>query len=77
MYGTICCEALLHRVQHVFAIMKYMNIDSDAWPCADKIIFETKKDAQTAATVALHRYGGVVKPYRCKYCDLWHLASNY
>ncbi len=54
-----------------------MDSDSNVLPCADKIAFETKKDAQTAATVALHRYGGGVKPYRCRYCDLWHLASNY
>lgn len=45
-------------------------------PCAEKITFDTQKEAQTAATLAQHRYGSQLKPYRCAHCDLWHLASN-
>lgn len=47
--------------------------------CADKLAFATQKEAWTAATVARfqHAGGGRLKSYRCKYCDLWHLASKY
>ena len=45
-------------------------------PCADKLIFDSKADAQATATVAHYRYGGSVKPYHCAHCDMWHLASS-
>jgi len=53
-----------------------MDNDEKILPCADKIAFDTQKEAQTAATLAAHRYGSHVKPYRCKHCNLWHLASD-
>jgi len=46
-------------------------------PCSDKLAFSTQKEAETAAIVAAHQYGSVLKAYRCRYCDLWHLSSNY
>jgi hypothetical protein len=46
-------------------------------PCADKLVFGTKQEAQAAATVAEYRYATKLKPYTCRYCSLWHLASNY
>jgi hypothetical protein len=45
-------------------------------PCAEKLVFETRQSAQTAATVAAHQRGIQLKVYRCKYCGLWHLASR-
>jgi len=46
-------------------------------PCSDKLSFDTQKQAATAATVAQHQHGTKLKVYRCRYCNLWHLASNY
>lgn len=46
-------------------------------PCADKLVFDTKEQAEAAATVAEHTYGNKLRPYVCRYCGLWHLSSNY
>lgn len=54
-----------------------MEDTDNSLPCADKISFDTQKDAQATATTAKYRYGGYVKPYRCKHCSLWHLARDY
>lgn len=43
--------------------------------CQDKMVFETRKEAQTAATVAMHQRGIKLRPYKCRECDLWHLTS--
>lgn len=46
--------------------------------CAEKLAFSTQKEAWTAATVARFQHGGTrLKAYRCKLCDLWHLASHF
>lgn len=54
-----------------------MNDDADLLPCEDKIAFDTRKAAQTAATVAAHQHGANLKTYLCRYCRLYHLSSNY
>ena len=46
-------------------------------PCADKIAYDTQKDAQAAATVARHWHGSKLYTYKCQYCALWHLATDY
>lgn len=51
--------------------------ESAALPCVDKIAFDSQKAAQAAATVARYQHGIRVKPYRCKYCNLWHLATTW
>ncbi len=46
--------------------------------CLDKLAFNTQKEAWTAAIVARFQHGDVqLKAYKCRICDLWHLASNY
>ncbi|HEX7633130.1 MAG TPA: hypothetical protein VF401_02260 [Candidatus Saccharimonadales bacterium] len=50
--------------------------NDDLLPCADKLAFDTQKQANAAAVVAAHQYGAKLKSYRCKHCDLWHLSSN-
>jgi hypothetical protein len=45
-------------------------------PCAEKLAFDTAKDARAAATVAEYRYGTKLKIYQCRYCGLWHLSSQ-
>lgn len=51
--------------------------ETDALPCVEKLVFDTKKQAETAATVANYQHGINLKAYVCKYCGLWHLSSNY
>jgi hypothetical protein len=46
-----------------------------ALPCADKLAFDTQKEAKAAAVVADHQHGTKLKTYCCKHCGLWHLAS--
>jgi len=45
-------------------------------PCAEKLAFDTKKDADATANVAHYRYGSHVHSYKCRYCGLWHLSSG-
>lgn len=45
--------------------------------CEDKMSFNTKQEAETAAVVAKHQRGSELKVYRCSKCDLWHLSSDY
>jgi len=49
----------------------------DVLPCADKLAFDTPEAAQATATVSEHRYGGKLKVYKCRYCQLYHLSSDY
>lgn len=56
-----------------------MDVDTDennGLPCAEKLAFDTKKDADATANVAHYRYGNKLKSYVCRYCNLWHLSSN-
>jgi hypothetical protein len=46
--------------------------------CLGKMTWATKELAAAASSYAQWQYGGNsgrIKPYRCKYCDKWHLAS--
>jgi len=52
-------------------------MDREELPCADKLAFDTKRQAEAAATVALHQHGTKLHAYRCRYCSLWHLSSDY
>jgi hypothetical protein len=52
-----------------------MNKDEDVLPCHDKMVFDTKKEAETTAIVAEHTRGTKLKAYLCAYCQLWHLSS--
>lgn len=44
-------------------------------PCAEKLAFDTPRQARAAAVVAAHQHGVKLKVYQCRYCGLWHLAS--
>lgn len=46
-------------------------------PCADKLAFDTRRQAQATATTAQYQNGADVKPYKCTYCKLWHLSTSY
>jgi hypothetical protein len=49
--------------------------DTVELPCKEKLAFDTKKQAAATATVVQYRYGTIVRPYKCRHCDLWHLSS--
>lgn len=45
-------------------------------PCADKLVFDTKAQAQASAVALAWQRGSKLKAYRCTHCGLWHLSSN-
>lgn len=49
---------------------------SEDLPCAQKLAFDTQKQANAAANVAEYQRGVVLKAYHCRHCQLWHLSSN-
>lgn len=51
--------------------------DDPQQPCADKMAFDTQKEAVAAGTAAEWQYGGALKAYRCQHCKLWHLATRH
>jgi hypothetical protein len=51
--------------------------DVQKLPCAEKVAFDTKKEAAAAGSAAEWQYGGSLKAYQCQYCRLWHLSSNF
>lgn len=54
-----------------------MESDNSAeMSCKDKLAFETKEAASATANVVHYRYGSKVRPYKCRHCGLWHLASS-
>lgn len=52
-----------------------LEYEDNALPCADKLAFDTKREASAAANVAEFQHGTKVKPYHCHHCQLWHLSS--
>lgn len=52
-----------------------MDEDS-ALPCAEKMVFDSKKEAEAVALAADWQHGASLKAYRCRHCNLWHLSSQ-
>lgn len=52
-------------------------MSQETLPCADKLAFETVEAAQATAMVSEHHYGTKLKVYRCRHCQLYHLATDY
>lgn len=52
------------------------QLDSPELPCKDKLAFDTRREAAATATVVRYRYGGYMRVYLCRYCQLWHLSSS-
>ena len=48
---------------------------NDELACAEKLAFDSKEAAEGAAVYANHRHGTKLKVYKCRNCQLWHLAS--
>jgi hypothetical protein len=53
-----------------------MTEETSELPCAEKMVFNTRKQAQATATAADWQYGATLKAYKCRYCHLWHLSSQ-
>jgi hypothetical protein len=45
--------------------------------CETKMSFDTKKQAHDAARIAMLQHNTKLKVYKCRKCELWHLASDY
>jgi hypothetical protein len=45
--------------------------------CQEKLVFQTKEEAEKAALVAKYQHGAILKPYLCDLCALWHLTSDF
>lgn len=50
--------------------------ENDALPCAEKMVFDTRKQAESTALAADWQHGASLRPYKCRYCHLWHLSSQ-
>ncbi|MGB4800861.1 MAG: hypothetical protein WBP03_05095 [Candidatus Saccharimonadales bacterium] len=50
--------------------------DAVKLPCADKIAFDSKKQAEATATTSAYWYGTRPHAYRCSHCGLWHLSTT-
>ncbi len=51
-------------------------IDENVLPCAEKMVFDTLKQAQSTALAADWQHGASLKAYKCRHCHLWHLSSQ-
>lgn len=51
--------------------------DENQLPCADKITYDSKEAATGAAAAVEWQRGLGLKAYQCRYCSLWHLATDY
>jgi hypothetical protein len=49
---------------------------SEKLPCDEKMVFESFEEAEATALAADWQHGAMLKPYLCKHCHLWHLASR-
>lgn len=45
-------------------------------PCADKLVFDTRRQAAAMANVLRYQRGTRLRPYICRYCHLWHLSTD-
>jgi len=54
-----------------------MNEPAAELPCADKLAFDTRLEAEASAAVLLWQRGTRLKAYLCTHCALWHLSTNY
>jgi hypothetical protein len=54
----------------------HTNEDKPAFSCSDKLVFDTRDEAASAAVAIEHQRGTKLKAYSCRDCQLWHLASE-
>jgi hypothetical protein len=54
-----------------------MSEDEQKLPCWEKVVFDTKKEAEAAGLAADWQHGATLMAYKCRHCHLWHLATKY
>lgn len=57
--------------------MNTQDTEEITLPCKDKVAFEARKEAEAAGLAADWQYGATLKAYKCRFCELWHLATKY
>ena len=50
--------------------------ESQKLPCADKLAFDSEKEALDQARVIKWKRNIKLKTYKCRHCNLWHLSSS-
>jgi len=65
---------LASALRFIQSIRYLMNMEE--LPCADKLVYDSKKEAQAAATALNYQKGSQLRPYKCRHCQLWHLTSQ-
>ena len=53
-----------------------MTDETQASACADKLVFNSKAEAQNQARVLRWQRDIKLKVYQCRDCDLWHLSGD-
>lgn len=53
-----------------------MTEEAEPLPCAEKLSFDTKGEAEATAAAVDWQRGAKLKAYKCRYCDYWHLSSQ-
>ncbi len=52
------------------------NEETDEKPCKDKLVLDSKKEAENMAVAVDWQRGTQLKAYKCHHCHLWHLSSK-
>lgn len=50
--------------------------ESEKTKCAQKLVFNSRKEAEASAVALEHQRGVKLKAYKCRHCGLWHLSSS-
>jgi hypothetical protein len=45
--------------------------------CNEKMSFDSKSEAENTVVVVEHQRGTKLRVYKCRQCQLWHMASDY
>ena len=53
-----------------------MEENNQALPCAEKMVFNSYKEAEATGLAADWQHGAQLKAYKCRYCHLWHLSTR-
>lgn len=50
--------------------------EEEKLPCSEKVVFDTRVEAAAAGMAADWQHGAKLRAYKCRHCQLWHLASK-
>ena len=75
---AVCMYYLVLRTQFMDA-KNNLDQDTNLLPCHDKLAFDTPQQANSVAATSLYQRGKQpkLKAYKCRHCQLWHLATDY